>query len=154
MYTGHVGATYTSSLVSTATSTSTVQVHHVPQSYSPVASTLPGPRENVSHSKALRQQIYQNMRMVNNINVQTVTGRHSFPSYVTLCAGDLPLIASMLPVNGFFSVLLELPDLSERNELLLVGNFNFSPKMKEKQINKQLRVGLAILKTWWMEIQS
>ena len=68
--------------------------------------------------------------MVNDINSQTVPGRHSSRSYVTLCAGDFPLIASMLPVSGFFSVLLELPDLSERNELLLVGSFNFSPKIK------------------------
>ena len=57
----------------------------------------------------------------------------SLSVYITLCAGDFPLIASMLPVKGFFSVLLELPDLSERNELLLVGNFNFSPKIEEKQ---------------------
>ena len=40
----------------------------------------------------------------------------------------------MLPVSGFFSVLLELPDLSERNELLLVGNFNFSPKIEETSL--------------------
>ena len=74
------------------------------------------------------------MQIVNTINSQTVSGRHSFPVYITLCAGDFPLIASMLPVNGFFSVLLELPDLSERNELLLVGNFNFSPKIEGKNL--------------------
>ena len=72
------------------------------------------------------------MQIVNNINSQTVSGRVSFPGYVTLCDGDFPLIASMLPVSGFFSVLLELPDLSVRNELLLVGNFNFSPKIEER----------------------
>ena len=74
------------------------------------------------------------MQIANNINSQTVSGRHSFPVYVTFCAGDFPLIASMLPVNGFFSVLLELPDLSERNELLLVGNFNFSPTIEGKNL--------------------
>ena len=57
MQTEHEGTKYTNGLGTTASSTLTARVHQVPQSYSPIASTLPGPWGNVSHSKARNQQI-------------------------------------------------------------------------------------------------